>query len=535
MKRGFVAIALASALAVPSAYAFDTFWHSAASEGAAQHHGFTADAVNVLQFGTFGPDFFGPLYDTGPGHYVEDWEADLAEKAKAFFDLRGKASGVRKAGVLMHFDNLYGELDRDWKVDYLFRRLLDNTQRTINALYNTPKLNEGTRKLLVLITLGSSLHMVEDFYSHSNWAHFDFVGMCFPQQKSFWGQDYAPSWFQVADKLGPPSLDATETWPLEARSGIYPPPKTAPPKDAFGTPLDHAMMNHDNSQLFYEKASQIPHHGFGPHPAKDAATASEHQLYSINTAAMAANEWIDLVEQEPGAKAAIDDARNWEIKQYNPAMLKDLEGGLQGVFLMSCAAKKWDGDHPPKSRATQCTAYKGGLSIPTPFNEYWAAYIDHDILEQLTKGLGDASGHYSFDLSWYKAHRPAEPKKPSVDLDALGLQIEAPFCTKPQPAAAGPAKKGVRLTGPAIGIIDVTPADAPVSEADAEKAETSKPAEKSSQDPDDYQLIYAIPTGFKVVGQRKLGPHAYKCGGTGNATQAHAIAAACQHLQLLME
>src|SRR5438046_227615 len=51
--------------------AFDTFWHSAASAAAGGKYGFSADAVNILQFGTFGPDFFGPLYDAVLGERVE--------------------------------------------------------------------------------------------------------------------------------------------------------------------------------------------------------------------------------------------------------------------------------------------------------------------------------------------------------------------------------------------------------------------------------------------------------------------------------
>ncbi|HTR52145.1 MAG TPA: hypothetical protein VMJ10_15635 [Kofleriaceae bacterium] len=403
MFKSAVSFLALSVLFVPQpASAFDTFWHSAASEGAAQQHGFTADTVNVVQFGTFGPDFFGPLYDSALGARAEYGEAAL----RKFLDLRAKAPNVRKAGIYMHFDNLYGELDRDWKIDYLFRRLLDNTQHAIAGFFGDGKLNEGTKKILVLLALGSSLHMVEDFYSHSNWVHYDFVKLGFAQKQSIWHQDYAPSWFEVVAKLGPPAFEGDETWPIEARSGVYPPPKTSPPKDAFGIELDHTLMNHDNSQLFYEGASRVAQHGFGAHPATDEASASAHQLYAINTAAMAASEWIDLVEQDNLAKAAIDDVRGWQIEKFNPAMLKDLSSALSGVFLMSCAARKWDGDHPPKARATQCSAYKGGISIPTPFNEYWAAFIDHDVLEQLTKGIGDASGHYTFDKAWYKAHRP---------------------------------------------------------------------------------------------------------------------------------
>ena len=45
-------------------WAFDTFWHSAATGAATREFHFSADATNIVQFGNFsGPDFFGPLYE----------------------------------------------------------------------------------------------------------------------------------------------------------------------------------------------------------------------------------------------------------------------------------------------------------------------------------------------------------------------------------------------------------------------------------------------------------------------------------------
>lgn len=405
VKQLVAAALVAGVVAVPVrvASAFDSFWHSAASAGAGQQHGFTADAVNILQFGTFGPDFFGPLYDTIIGERIE--------KVQAFFNMRLKENAVRKAGVFMHFDNLYGALDRDWKVDYLFRRLLANTRQIIKSTVGNSHMNEGTRRLVTLIALGSSLHMVEDFYSHSDWTHFDFVKLGFPQRQSIWHQDYAPSWFQVEAKLGPPAFGTAETWPIEVRSGIYPPPAHGAhvPTDAFGVPLDHTFMNHDNSQLFYDKASQIKWHGFGAHPATNAATAKQHQLYAVNSAAMAANEWVDLVEQDLQAKAAIDDARSWQLARYNPAMQHDLEEGLKAVLMLSCLAHRWDGEHPAPAQATPCKAFNYTLAVPNALNEYWGAYARYAILEHLTQGIGDANGHYTFDEAWYRQHRTARP------------------------------------------------------------------------------------------------------------------------------
>lgn len=522
-SKSLVSALATAALLVAQApgYAFDTFWHSAASAGAGQQHHFSDDAVNILQFGTFGPDFFGPLFDSV-----------INKTIGRFVDFRNKAIQPRKAGIFMHFDNLNGELDRDWKIDYLFRRELENTRRTIALYYNSSE-TEGKRKILILLALGSSLHMIEDFYSHTNWAHFDFVSLGFPQEKSIWKQDYAPSWFQVVDKLGPPAFDSpAETWPIEVRSGIYPPPKSAPPKDQFGVPLDHALMNHDNSQLFYEGASRVKSHAFGPHATLKGSTAEQHQLYAINSAAMAAIEWIDLVEQDPNARRAIEWAHDWNLKKFNPASQKDLESALASVLMMSCVMDKWDGDNPPPARKNQCKAFNYGM-LPNPFNEYWAGFATGSVLENLTKGIGDQSGHYTFDQAWYKAHRPKDKAQITLDLDDLGLQVDVPGDTKIQSSSS----TKVVLTSPKLGTMEIAESAPQTIEQAKQQAQKDggSQVEPSSTDPQDYQLVYRIPSGFKSTGQRKIGQHTYGCGGTGTQDQAHAIADACKGLHVLAE
>ena len=59
----------------------------------------------------------------------------------------------------MHFDNLNGKLDSNLKFDYLFLRLLTNTQRALDAFNRRTDLSEGHRKIAILSTLGASLHM----------------------------------------------------------------------------------------------------------------------------------------------------------------------------------------------------------------------------------------------------------------------------------------------------------------------------------------------------------------------------------------
>lgn len=158
LKR-WVAIAAILSVGVQPLAAFDTFWHSAATSAACRQFQFSADAANIVQFGNFsGPDFFGPLYDVALGEKVENWEkmnASALEKAKQFMVFRNTNSTlvVRKSAIFMHFDNLYGELNTNSKFDSLFTRLLKNTQQTIDTIYLNPNLNEGNKKMGILMAL----------------------------------------------------------------------------------------------------------------------------------------------------------------------------------------------------------------------------------------------------------------------------------------------------------------------------------------------------------------------------------------------
>src|SRR5215510_15660915 len=94
----FVSSVLVMLLVQPSAAAFDTFWHSAATSAAARAYGFSDNAANIVQFGNFsGPDFFGPLYDTAGGEAIERWTKDspMFEKMNMFLGFRNQNLTVR--------------------------------------------------------------------------------------------------------------------------------------------------------------------------------------------------------------------------------------------------------------------------------------------------------------------------------------------------------------------------------------------------------------------------------------------------------
>jgi hypothetical protein len=510
------------------ALAFDTFWHSACSAGVAGHLKFSADATNALQFGTFGPDFFGPAYDK----IFEPIDGDWVKK------LGGQ---IRKAGDFMHFDNLAGYLSANWKYDYLFTRLAFNTAKTIALFYNDTSLNEGTRKILVLETLGSSLHMVQDFYAHSDWVHFDFVKMGFPQQKSEWGLDYAPSWFQFRAMYGSPPTDGPETWPMQPHTGIYP-PKANAPLGNFKVPMSHTNMNHDNSQLFYEGATQIPYHKYGAHPATDAKSATDHQLYAVSSAAMASVEWITILEQQDSTVAqAIDFVKDWDIKKFNPAILTNLTSGLELALSASCVKKKWDGDNPPQARKNECTGGTLGrgvvgigtiLSQVVNADEWWAPYFTKNILEKLTDGIGDqATGKYSFDKAWLAARRVPPANTSPVQL-ADGLTFDAP-----SGATASGDASSVTVTGSNLGNVQVTGTSSSQSGQQSGQ-QSGPPPQQPGQPPytpdpptmDPPDSMYG--NGTSLVAKRVINGKTYSCTAKGLTTAQYTNARlACRSLR----
>jgi hypothetical protein len=402
IRRVFLRTFLVCAMLVASyssVSAFDTFWHFSIATDVGAKWGFSPDAVKVLQFSSFCVDYFGPFVTQAIG---------FLEKDLSYLELRNipGIGETHDASNFLHFDNLAGQLDHNWKFDYLWSRLLENTRITIASYYNDTNLTPDVRKRLILLALGASLHMVEDFYSHSDWIHFNFVKMGFKQQKTSQGDDRAPTWFEVRKRFGTPSSRSRlENWKFRVCTGVFPPSDDVP-LSTFGVPLSHTPMNHDNSQLYYSGVSQIKYHGFGVHPALDSASAITHQLFAVHTATAAAIEWIGLLEENRSAKKAIDFAKGWSMTKVDPEVADDLKDGIYSALMVSCIIQKWDGNYPPHDRDTVCDALKilEHIHIPSMGNTFWGSFPNDSILQHLTLGFGDSTGHYTFDSLWVGRH-----------------------------------------------------------------------------------------------------------------------------------
>jgi hypothetical protein len=129
---------------------------------AGENFGFATVAWKIMQLGNFSPGFFGP---------VSEYQfSGFAALEVAASHQQADNPQVRGAAVFLHFDNLSGELKSNSQFDALFNHLLQNTQNAL-ASYNRLRIDDRVRKTLVLVTLGASLHAVQDFYlksAHSN-------------------------------------------------------------------------------------------------------------------------------------------------------------------------------------------------------------------------------------------------------------------------------------------------------------------------------------------------------------------------------
>jgi hypothetical protein len=409
MFRKFVALLMFLALLASPASGFDTFWHSEATRKTADAFAFSEDARKIMQLGNFSPDFFGPVADFAANNLH-------GKGLDALTQFVARNAQDRDAAIFFHFDNLNGELDRNSKFDYVFNRLLANTQSVIGSYIKQANADDRTRKTMTLIVLGASLHAVQDFYSHSDWIHNDFNQTAVKLIRLPGGDYRAPTWFEFRGQAGDP-----DKWPFQVKTGIYPP--------IAGAVNTHTHMNHDNSRLIYKEyetpsqplVSQAKYHDAGPVPAheQDAASILAHQQLAYNTAIAASIEWVKKVEENSDAKAAIESAKSWQLKLKDPKLVRELEAGQITETALSCAAGKWDGEDPPGDRGVLCRTVLDhtispssassasniesiivGLATGAAFpyalkytGKFWEVHSQYHLLDHLAAGIGSA-GHY---------------------------------------------------------------------------------------------------------------------------------------------
>lgn len=148
---------LAGAALPASAAAFDMGPHADLTFDALTREGAALGAAQVAQATNCYDDMF-QIADTV---LQDERAAPIHDQVDAIF---GPAELRRLSRDHMHFANCpdSAALSRQWD------RLLVGTWAAVQEVKQRP---QGTRGLELLVVLGESLHVVQDFYAHSNWAH----------------------------------------------------------------------------------------------------------------------------------------------------------------------------------------------------------------------------------------------------------------------------------------------------------------------------------------------------------------------------
>ncbi len=395
------------------ALAFDTSWHYKSSQAVIDYYELPPHSARILHIGTWGPDYY-QVFQLLIGEklkYLEDEHSlrlipGIKQALRQASNLGEEHIEMQKRSVFMHFDNIHFELEENKQFDALFKKLFNNLVHLLSSTYTNPHFSVEKKRSIMLLALGSALHMVQDFYAHTNWVDLDFA-----QYHWRWRQlsTRAPTYFEAKQVFGAGFHQPPE-FPFLIESGIYEGgEKTAKedlPKTQQGIPKSHDYLSHDHTQLNSATHDNVRLHNCGAVPTAQFS-AVLHQQFAVQTAMAASLEWMRWLKQSDKMKVVFE-----LIKQpVERRLFRDASDHLiLGMKRSSCLVGAWDGSHPIASEAHECKA--AGLSIshvmlevlhgyheplPTPFNEFWQLYLEQDIIGQLIEGLGDLdSGHYIF-------------------------------------------------------------------------------------------------------------------------------------------
>lgn len=307
----------------------------------------------------------------------------------------------------MHFDNIDNELNANRKFHFLFARLLANTSKLIGNTYKNDTLDKKAKQKIILFALGSSLHMVQDFYAHSNWIHHDFGSF---GKKFLIAEGRTPTYFEAVNHYG--MKDAiTPNFPFLVESGIHDFTNLGGylPVTKNNIPKTHTHLCHDNTQLAEGKRKLARFHTQGAVSGLDSE--EKHQQLAVITAFAGSIEWVELLSEEPLVGEAIRFSGN---AAGNSFFLKTpAQKNVEGMKRSACMLSKWDGPEPTEREAKVCRKYrlsicnmllswtrgsKEGL-LPSVTNTIWKQYIDANIIDKLTRGWGSPkNGKYDFSL-----------------------------------------------------------------------------------------------------------------------------------------
>lgn len=323
---------------IPS-LSFDTWWHAECTRKAMTGNGFSADARLATQFSNYLTDFF-PAFNLANEKLTEAGIGQLQLNGDLSFEY-------------MHFDAVYTEadLEQNWKT------LFDNTVSALQHYAASAEVKPGFRLIVLFNIIGSSLHTIQDFYSHSNWVNLH-AGM---------NKLPAPVWYDVPE---------AERKKLNLFTGAYPDGSSPGHKN-------HGDLNKDCS-------------------------AREYNKEAVDAAERASIDWVKrLMDAAPGVPWA-------ELKAYNiqgDMVMKRFLVTLDATFLTSSSITldHFDGAQPVKfvfspekdlvkeknmariamtgtigQYGTNIGLAGNTFKLPSP---YWSGYKVYHITRDLAAGL----------------------------------------------------------------------------------------------------------------------------------------------------
>jgi hypothetical protein len=344
MKKALLVIAIFISI---QANAFDTWWHAECTRKAMVANGFSPDARLATQVSNYITDF----------HSAALFGAGIPEKQRVeVFKLKQEMSYE-----YMHFDAIYSTAD----VEKNWQKIYENTIQALKKYNNNPDVKSGFRLIILFNILGASLHIVQDYYSHSNWVN------TYAMQK----KNPIPTWYEE---------DSSYRRSLLLFTGAY-------PDGSANGKANHSELNKDCSSLKWNKEA-------------------------VEVAERASIEWIKkLVDATPELPWS-------ELKKYNiqnDQILKNFLVKLDATFLTSSSivAGHLDGGEPvkyifsaeknlAKEKAMAMSAlnltigeYSAYLTlerniykIPSP---YWAGFRVYFITRDISNGLSHSKKIYN--------------------------------------------------------------------------------------------------------------------------------------------
>ncbi len=316
--------------------AFDTWWHAECTRKAMVVNGFSGDARLATQVSNYFTDFMAVLN-------MGNEELTKIKINKALF--RSDHSYD-----FLHFDAIYttADIEKNWKL------IFENTKAALKQFSSSSAIEPGFRQIVIFNLIGASLHIIQDFYSHSNWVN-TYIAK---------GVSPIPVWYDVPDSTRKK---------MNLFTGIYAKP--------FNGHVSHDSLHKDNSARINNKEA-------------------------VEVAERASIDWVRrLMNEVPEVSWA-------GLKSYtiqNNMVMKNYLVTQDASFLTSSSiiAFKFDGKKPKKlvfadnvpdehakaaivlstiltNYASNAGVDKNKFRLLTP---YWAGFMGYNISHYLSNGL----------------------------------------------------------------------------------------------------------------------------------------------------